>query len=77
MEANKTERSPNSATQTAVNHAVGVVPIASLAGWWLSTKGLPPEVVAPASAVMVSVLTTVGTIVRNVAKEKGWAKYIA
>jgi len=73
---NKSSRDPNSATQTGVNQVAMATPVASLFGYWLSTKGLPAEVIAPATALVMAGVTTLGTILRNVSSEKGWTKYI-
>lgn len=76
MAMNTAERAPNSATQTGVNQVALATPAMGLLGWWLSTKGVPPEAVAPIVALGMGVLTTLGTVFRNVSSEKGWTKYI-
>jgi hypothetical protein len=72
---NTSDRNPNSVAQTGVNQVVLATPIASLVGVWLSAT-YPPEVVAPAVALTMAGVTTLGTILRNIIKEKGWTKYI-
>ncbi len=73
---NKSNRDPNSVKQTTVNQAAIAAPAVSLFGYWLATKGVPPEVLAPIAALSMSVVTVLGTFVRNVFEEKGWTKYI-
>jgi len=72
---NTSDRNPNSATQTGANQVIIAAPIASLIGYWLG-QAYPPEVVAPAVALVMAGVTTLGTILRNIIKEKGWTKYI-
>lgn len=76
MGLNSSERSANSALQTGVNQVAIATPVASLVGWWISTQGLPPEVVVPVTALVMSIITIAGTVLRNVVREKGWTKYI-
>ena len=73
---NTSDRNPNSVNQTGFNQIAIATPAVSLLGYWLAKKGIPPEVLAPIAALAMAVITTLGTFVRNIAKEKGWTKYI-
>ena len=73
---NKSTRNPNSVNQTGFNQVAIATPAVSLLGYWLATKGVPPEVLAPIAALAMALVTTLGTFFRNVAEEKGWTKYI-
>jgi hypothetical protein len=72
---NKSDRNPNSVAQTGVNQIGLGLAVSSLVGYWLG-QSLPPEVVAPAVALVMAGVTTLGTVLRNIASEKGWTKYI-
>jgi hypothetical protein len=73
---NQSERNPNSVNQTGVNQIAIATPAVSLLGYWLAKKGIPPEALAPIAALAMALVTTLGTLIRNIAKEKGWTKYI-
>lgn len=73
---NTADRKPNSAVQTGVNQVAIATPLVSVLGWWLAKKGVPPDLLAPIAALAMSAVTTVGTVLRNIAKAEGWTKYI-
>lgn len=73
---NRSDRKANSVGQTGFNHLAFATPLASLVGWYLASQGLPNEVVVPATALTVSAVTIVGTVIRNIAEAKGWSKFI-
>ena len=73
---NNSTRNPNSVRQTGMNQVAIAAPAVSLLGYWLAGKGVPPEVLAPIAALGMSLITTLGTLARNIAEEKGWTKYI-
>ena len=75
--ANTSERNPNSVNQTGANQLLITAPLASLFGYYLGNNlGLPLEVVTPSVAVFMAIVTTLGNLLRNLASEKGWTKYI-
>ena len=77
MMSNTSTRDPNSVTQTGVNQLALVAPLASIFGYYLGNNlGMPLEVVTPAVAVFMGVVTMAGTFLRNLATAKGWMKYI-
>lgn len=72
---NASTRNPNTVMQTGANQLAIAAPLAALLGWYLSTKGVPPEASAAATAASMGILSIVGTALRNVVSA-GWAKYV-
>jgi hypothetical protein len=74
---NTSERKPTTVIQKGANQLVIAAPLASLFGYYISVSlGMPDEVVIPAVAVFMAVVTTAGNFLRNVFEAKGWTKYI-
>ena len=75
MSANTSTRDPIPANQTGVNQATAGA-LATLLGSGLLKWGVPPEAAPAATAVAMGVVTTLGTVLRNIFNAKGWTKYI-
>lgn len=73
---NSADRKPNTAMQTGVNQVAIATPLVSLLGWWLADHHVPAELIGPLSALAMAGITTVGTVLRNIAKAEGWTKYV-
>ena len=75
--SNTSERKPTTVIQKGANQLIIAAPLASLMGYYLSTSlGMPDEVVIPAVAVFMALVSTVGTFLKNIFEINGWTKYI-
>jgi len=76
-EMNSSTRNPSTVFQTGTNQLMIAAPLASLLGYYLGTHlGMSPDIVIPAVAVFMGLVSTVGTLLKNVFEINGWTKYI-
>ena len=74
---NTSDRAPTTVLQKGTNQFVIAAPAASMLGYYLGNHlGLSPDIVIPTVALFMAAITTLGNLFRNLAREKGWTKYI-